>query len=108
MGVTQCMASFLYTTILQFADARASLSKIVSAAASTNERYEITRNGHRAAVLLGADDFDALEETLAVLSDTDLLRDHLESLADLKAGRGESAEDLAAAMKAAGRGPSTR
>lgn len=95
-------------TTLPLADARASLSKIVSDAESTHERYEITRNGHRAAVLLGADDFDALEETLAVLSDTDLLRDHLESLADLAAGRGETAADLATAMKAAGRGPSTR
>ncbi|WP_230990132.1 MULTISPECIES: hypothetical protein [Rhodococcus] len=30
-----------------------------------------------AAVLLGADDYDALRETIAVLSDTDLLAAHL-------------------------------
>ncbi len=30
-----------------------------------------------AAVLLGADDYDALRETIAVLSDTDLLATHL-------------------------------
>lgn len=58
------------------------------------------RNGHRAAVLLGADDYDALEETLAVLADQDLLRDHLSGMA-------ESAEDLRAAMAAVGRLPAT-
>lgn len=93
---------------LPLAEARASLSKIVTDAERTHERYEITRNGHRAAVLLGADDYDALEETLAVLADQDLLRDHLTGLAEIAAGQGEGAEDLRAAMEAAGRAPGTR
>lgn len=95
-------------TTLPLAEARATLSKIVTDAEHTHERYDITRNGHRAAVLLGADDYDALEETLAVLSDQDLLRDHLDGLAEIADGKGESAEDLRAAMETAGRLPGTR
>ena len=61
-------------TTLPLADARANLSKLIEDASTTHERIEITKNGRRAAVLLGADDYDALHETIAVLSDPDLLR----------------------------------
>mgnify|MGYP003811207623 CR=1 FL=1 len=39
----------------------------------THERTEITRNGTRAAVLLGADDYDSMLETLDILSDATLV-----------------------------------
>jgi len=73
-------------TTLPVADAQAQLSKLVDAATSTHERFEITRNGHRAAVLLSADDFDALQETISVLSDAALLNDHLEGQAAVESG----------------------
>ncbi len=38
-------------TTLPVADARAQLSKLIDEAATTHERFEITRNGHRAATL---------------------------------------------------------
>jgi prevent-host-death family protein len=41
---------------LPIADARAQLSKLVDEARTTHERIEITKNGHRATVLIGADD----------------------------------------------------
>ncbi|HEV7166616.1 MAG TPA: type II toxin-antitoxin system Phd/YefM family antitoxin [Micrococcaceae bacterium] len=47
-------------TTLPLAGARGDLSKVVERAATTHERFDITRNGVRAAVLLGADDYDAL------------------------------------------------
>ncbi|WP_205881402.1 type II toxin-antitoxin system Phd/YefM family antitoxin [Leucobacter coleopterorum] len=55
-------------TVLSLADARASLSRIVKSASTTHERFEVTRNGRRVAVLLGADDYDALLETIDILS----------------------------------------
>ena len=76
----------MYMTTLPVADARARLSKIVDDAEQTHARYEITRNGHRAAVLLAADDFDALQETIAVLSDQELLTSHLRGVAELPEG----------------------
>ncbi|NLE80726.1 MAG: type II toxin-antitoxin system Phd/YefM family antitoxin [Rhodococcus sp.] len=76
----------MYMTTLPVADARAQLSRLVDEAEHTHERFEITRNGHRAAVLLGADDYDALRETIAVLSDADLLRAHLSGRAEVDSG----------------------
>jgi antitoxin YefM len=90
----------MYMMTLSVADARATFSKLVEAASSTHERYEVTRNGRRAAVLLGADDFDALMETLAILSDSELLSTIRHGL---DSGATESADDVAAAMRAAGR-----
>lgn len=62
---------------------RVRLSKIVDDAERAHPRYEITRNGHRTAVLLAADDFDAMQETIAVLSDQELLSSHLQGVVEL-------------------------
>ncbi|MBY6382534.1 type II toxin-antitoxin system Phd/YefM family antitoxin [Rhodococcus erythropolis] len=86
----------MYMTTLPVADARAQLSRLVDQAERTHERFEITRNGHRAAVLLGADDYDALRETIAVLADESLLAGHLAGVAEAQAGATLDATDLAA------------
>ncbi|MDR1999527.1 MAG: type II toxin-antitoxin system prevent-host-death family antitoxin, partial [Frankiaceae bacterium] len=52
------------------------------------ERVSLTRQGRRDAVLVSADDLDGLEETLAILSDNELV-------ADLAAARAEAAAGLA-------------
>ncbi|MFT4011340.1 MAG: type II toxin-antitoxin system Phd/YefM family antitoxin [Nocardioidaceae bacterium] len=62
------------------AEVRQDLSKFVDEAVTTHARFDITRNGKRAAVLLAADDFDTLLETLDVLSDEALVRQVHESL----------------------------
>jgi len=90
-------------TTLPVAEARAQFSKLVDEAKSTHERFEITRNGQRVAVLLGADDYDALRETIAVLGDSELLRGHRDGLAAIQAGDVVDAEGLARAMRTAGR-----
>jgi antitoxin YefM len=88
---------------LPLADARAQLSRLIDAAASTHERFEITRNGRRAAVLLSADDYDTLQDTIAVLSDAELLSAHVDGRAALEAGDVLDADQLADAMRKAGR-----
>ena len=47
---------------------------------------EITKNGQRGAVLLGADDYDSIMETIAVLSDGELLLAHLRGLEEVDTG----------------------
>ncbi len=88
---------------LPLADARAQLSKLVTEAGNTHERFEITRNGQRVAVLLGADDYDALCETIAVLSDAELLRSHAEGLQAVEAGDVVDADELAQLMRQSNR-----
>jgi len=95
----------MYMTTLPVADARSHLSKLIDAAMTTHERFEITRNGRRAAVLLSADDYDTLQETIAVLSDAELLAAHREGRAAIDADDYLDADQLAHAMREAGRLP---
>lgn len=81
-------------TTLPVADARANLSKLVDEASTTSERFEITKNGRRAAVLLGADDYDAMRETIEVLSQPLLLQDHRAGLEELASGDYLNKEEL--------------
>jgi antitoxin YefM len=62
-------------TTLPLAEVRANLSKLVDEAVRTHQRVEVTRQGRRAAVILSAEDYDSIMETLAILSDSDLMRD---------------------------------
>jgi prevent-host-death family protein len=88
---------------LPVAEARSQLSRLIDEAMTTHERFEITRNGHRAAVLLSADDFDSLQETITVLSDPALLAAHREGQEAIEAGDYLDADQLAHAMRDAGR-----
>lgn len=90
-------------TVLSLADARASLSKHIDSAATTHERFEITRNGARVAVLLSAEDYDSLIETVDILSDPEEVAALRTALAELDAGDVSSADDVRAAMIASGR-----
>lgn len=90
-------------TVLSLADARASLSKHIDSAATTHERFEITRNGARVAVLLSAEDYDSLIETVDILSDPEEVAALRTALAELDAGDVSSAADVRAAMIASGR-----
>ena len=82
----------MYMTTLSVADARANFSKLVESAATTHERFEVTKNGARVAVVLGADDYDSLIETLEILGDAEAMTEIRE--AEAASSRGEfSTED---------------
>jgi antitoxin YefM len=59
--------------MLPLARVKARLSEIVDRVLREQERVVVTRNGRPAAVLISPDDLESLEETLAVLSDPDLM-----------------------------------
>jgi prevent-host-death family protein len=52
---------------------KAHLSEIVDRVEATQERVTITRNGKSAAVIVHPDDLESLEETLAIMSDPELM-----------------------------------
>ena len=90
-------------TTLSLAEARANLSKLVESAVTTHERFEVTRNGDRVAVLLSADDYDSLIETLDILSNPEEVEAIREGLADIEAGDVYSEQEVRAALVARGR-----
>lgn len=91
-------------TTIPLAEARAQLSRIIDEAVRTHQRVEITRNGVRSAVVLSADDYDSLMETMDILADADLVRELGTALAELDAGEELSTDDVLSALPAARRG----
>jgi prevent-host-death family protein len=82
------------------AEAKAHLSELVARAGHEYERFTVTVHGRPAAVLLAVDDLEALEETIAVLGDANVVRALDQADGDLARGKGEGQESLAAAMAA--------
>ena len=90
-------------TTLSLADARANLSKLVESAVTTHERFEVTRNGDRAVVVLSAEDYDALLETVDVLSRAEEVQALKKGLDDLDAGLTSPLDEVRSAMLRRGR-----
>jgi antitoxin YefM len=63
------------------------LSEVVDRLQREHGRVVITKHGHPAAILLSLEDLESLEETLAVLSDPELMAAVREADADIAAGR---------------------
>lgn len=98
-------ARIMYMTTLPIADVRANLSKLVDEAERTHQRVEVTKNGRRAAVLMSADDYDSLMETLDILGDAATMTD-LREAASLTDEQWIPGDVVRAELRAAGRLPS--
>lgn len=85
-------------SVMPLAEVKNHLSEVISDVQRTHERVTVTKNGRPAAVILAAEDLEALEETLAVLSNPELRQQIEQSQADLAAGRTVTEDDLAEAM----------
>lgn len=81
-------------------EAKARLSELVAAVATTHDHVEITRNGEPAAVLVSHSEMAALRETIAVLSDAGAVDDIGQAEADIVAGQTIDAEELRDSMLA--------
>ena len=87
------------STTLSLAEVKSHLSELVGRVTGQHERVTVTVHGRPSAVLVAVDDLEALEETIAVLSDADTSRQLIDSDAELARGEGETEEQLAEAMK---------
>ena len=92
-------------TTLPLAEVRANLSKLVDEAVRTHLRIEVTRQVRRAAVILSAEDYDSIMETLDVLSDPDLMEDLRRGQAEIARGDFHTLDEVAQEMRARGRLP---
>ncbi len=79
---------------MSLAAVKAHLSEVVDRVRRTHERVEITRHGRREAVIVSAEDLDALEETLDLLSDPEAMREIAEGRKDAARSVGLNAEQL--------------
>jgi antitoxin YefM len=90
------------TETLPLAQVKAHLSELVGRVNSQHDRVTVTVHGRPSAVLLSLDDLESLEETIAILSDTDTMRQLAASDAELARGEGETKQSLADAMRRRG------
>ena len=77
-----------------FTEARARLSDLLDEVEARHEHIVITRNGRPLAVVLSAQEYEALEETLEILADEDTLDALRESERDVQAGRLASLDEV--------------
>lgn len=59
---------------LPLSEVKARLSEIAEEVAATHERVQVTRNGRDYVVLLAAEDLEAMEATLELLSDPEAMQ----------------------------------
>jgi len=72
---------------IPFTEARSRLSELLDDIERRHEHVVITRNGRPAGVLIPAAELEAIEETLEILQDEDLMQALRESEDDVRAGR---------------------
>lgn len=82
------IATMATTTL---ADAKSRLSHYVQCAQDFHERTIITKNGRPVAAIISVDDLESMEETLAVLSDPELMAGI--RVAEAEVARGELASE---------------
>ncbi len=70
------------------------LNELVDAAAITHEQVTITKNGSPAAVLIGVDEWESIQETLFWLSQPGIRESIAEADGDVEAGRVYSEEQI--------------
>jgi prevent-host-death family protein len=87
------------STFLSLAEVKSHLSELVGRVNDQHERITVTVHGRPSAVLLATDDLQSLEETIAILADADAMRRLADAEAEIARGEGESADQLAEAMR---------
>jgi len=82
------------TETISLTELRPRLSELLARAHEHFDRFVITRHGRAEAVLLSADEFEGLLETLKILSDKGQVLRLTEADEELAGGGGHSLEDL--------------
>ncbi len=85
-------------TIMPLSEAKARFSEVADEVDRTHERVHITRNGREYVVLISAEDLEALEATIELLSDPEAMARIREAEAAVARGETTSAEEMARIM----------
>ena len=67
--------------------AKAGFSRLIDEISKTHTAYQITRGGIPEGILLSAEEYESLLETLEILSDPELMQQINKSIRDMKKGR---------------------
>jgi antitoxin YefM len=87
-------------TTTPLGEAKDKLSELVHRAATTHERFEITVHGQPKAMLVSADDWESLMETLDILSDPETMANLAEAEEAEQRGEYSTLEEVRAELAA--------
>lgn len=82
--------------ILPLSTVKARLSELVDSAATTRDQVVITKNGTPAAVIIGADEWESIQETLYWLSQPGIREDLAQAQQDISEGNTFTEEQIRA------------
>ena len=85
--------------ILPISQLKTKINEYVDAVAHTRDRITITRNGAPAAVLIGVDEWESIQETLHWLSQPGIVESVAQSEADVAEGRTFGEDEIRAAYQ---------
>ena len=80
--------------VLPLTEARNKFAELIDEASKIFTRFTITRNGKPEAVLMSKEEYDALIDTIEVLSNPDTMASIRRGEKDMKAGRVKPLEDV--------------
>ncbi len=86
-SIDRILYSGVMARIVPFSEARARLTELLDDVETRHEHVVITRNGRPVAIVVSPEEWEALEETVEVLQDEELLTALRESEEDVKASR---------------------
>ena len=72
---------------IPLSEAKSGFSKLIDEISKTHGVYQITRGGIPEGILLSADEYESLLETLEILSDPDLMKQIQQSKKEIEKGR---------------------
>lgn len=93
------LVKLLTMTTLPLGEVKSHLSELVGRVHDHHERVTVTVHGRPSAVLVAIEDLERLEETLAVMRESDTMRRLGESDAELARGEEVTAAELAETMR---------
>ena len=79
---------------LPLSEVKAKLSEVVDEVVTTQDRVTVTRNGRPVVVLVSVDDLEAMEETVAILSDPRAVRGVEEGRAAVASGDAATRDEI--------------
>jgi prevent-host-death family protein len=85
--------------ILPISQLKSKINEYVDAVAETRDQITITKNGSPAAVLIGVDEWESIQETLHWLSQPGVVESVAKSEADIAAGRTYGEDEIRAAFQ---------
>jgi len=83
---------------MSVSEAKDKFSSLIERVETTHDAVEITRHGKPTVVIISREDLDALQETLAWLSDPNHAAEMVEAESDVASGRMLSLEEVRASL----------